>query len=42
MIGVLKILTGKPAERDLYEGVGVNGRSNISMDLKEIGINTRN
>ena len=26
-------------ERDLSEGLGVVGKDNISMDLKEIGIN---
>ena len=30
-------------ERDLYEGLAVNGRiDNIRLYLKEIGINTRN
>ena len=28
--------------RDPQEGLGIDGRDNIRMDIKEIGINTRN
>ena len=29
-------------ERDFQEGLGVDGEENIKIDLKGIGINTRN
>ena len=37
-----KILQVNLQERDLQRGLGVDGRTNIRMDLEEIGINEEN
>ena len=41
-MSALKILTGKPTEKRPLERSRCRWEINIRMDLKEIGINTRN
>jgi hypothetical protein len=38
----LKMLTGKPTERNLYEGLGVDEGAILRMNPKEIGVNMKN